>query len=181
MKDFDSIYLSLDLTRLRNSILPESLKCVLELHWAGELTKAANAYHVLDETENLPIQVRAVLEFDRIWIDVKRGIPFPSKVPTVIFESYMARALLEYARLTWAYWIDYRIVKKFAIQFVRFSLLSGQPCLILQSIFFLGHLSAPAGYPKIGYRLANAIHKLFLLRLKSGRPVHRFCQDMNLP
>ncbi len=130
--------------------------------WSGNLNASLDAYLRVDFA-SLDGESLAIAVADRNLISVKLGIPF--EAPTIQPTSVAGLIITEYARFSWAFWVDHSIAWDALISLLKLGLKTLEKSVLITAIFLIGHLLAIRGN-KLGYYLAKATHSICLRSLR---------------
>lgn len=161
-------YFARDSRRLRELGTPSWLVDVLELHWADRLAEAeSKGRSLLDEGAGAGSHAWALLAAEVHLLSAKlgRGVPKQTK------ESFAPAALIrEYADFLHFFYVDHRRAWLALLRLVVPSLRVRASRFLPTVLFLVGHMAVMAGWPRIGFFVANLMFQRIYARKTSGAP-----------
>jgi len=178
-------YFSREVESLEGLNLPKDVSSAWMAHWRGDLVGALEIYATLN-VSSLRRDLRALVEADRILLAVKRGEGFSRIVPSEIEEDPAARIVLEYARFSWAFWVDHSIAWRSLFSLFKMGLTLDRDMrsnrlrfdLLVMVLFLMGHLAAIRGNRLSGYLLASRMFSIYEGRVTHGKVFSAFFRNI---
>ena len=135
------------------------LELPLCLHAEGRYAEALEAYARVDESL-LSSHALEIKQADEILVRVKIGEKLDLSLRPS-FRSAVAESIFEYARFTWAFWVDHRVAWSSLWRMLQISMapsrgLRGQ---FWCTVFLMGHLMAISGKAKSGFFIAKHAYR----------------------